>query len=94
MPTHPESPAAHAFSGGTLMRYVYMALTLLVTTLIVVFAFENLASVTVSFFSIRITMPLSLLILLVYVLGMFTGGFVVSLLRVLIQGASKRSKWI
>jgi lipopolysaccharide assembly protein A len=94
MPTYPESSTTNAFSGGTLMRYAYIALTILVTTLIFVFSFENLASVTVSFFSIRITMPLSLLILLVYVLGMFTGGFVVSLLRVLIQGASKRSKRI
>ena len=76
------------------MRYVYLALLIVLTSLVFLFKIQNLESVTVSFYSLSLTLPLSILILLVYVLGMLTGGFVVSHLRTWIQGASKRSKQV
>jgi hypothetical protein len=44
--------------------------------------------VTVSLFSLQATMPTSVLIILVYVLGMFTGGFVLAFLRLLTHEAT------
>jgi hypothetical protein len=38
-----------------------------------------------------ITLPLSLLVFLIYVLGMLTGGFMLSLLRSWARGATRRS---
>jgi uncharacterized integral membrane protein len=48
-------------------------------------------SVTVSLFSMSVTLPTSVMVLLVYVLGMFTGGFVLGLLRTWTNKATSRS---
>ncbi len=72
------------------MRYVYMALIVLVTAIVVTFKYQNLETVTVSFLSASITLPLSVFTLLIYFLGMFTGSFVVTLIRSWILGASQR----
>ena len=58
--------------------------------IVVLFKFQNLESATVSLFSMSITLPISVLVLLIYVLGMFTGGFVLSLLRSMARGATRR----
>lgn len=62
-------------------RYVYIALAIVLAAIVLLFKVQNFASVTVSLFSMQATMPTSVLILGVYVLGMFTGGFVLSFLR-------------
>lgn len=72
------------------MRYVYIALIVILAGIVVLFKVQNLESVTVSLFSTSVTMPVSLLVLLVYLLGMFTGGFVVQFLRKSIHGATYR----
>ena len=63
------------------MRFVYIGLITAFTALVLLFKFQNLETATVSLFSASITLPLSILIMLVYVLGMLTGGFVFALLR-------------
>ncbi len=63
------------------MRYVHIAIIVLLTFLVLSFKFQNLQSVTLQFFSLDMTMPVTLLIVLVYVLGMFTGGSLWSLLK-------------
>lgn len=63
------------------MRYVHMAIIVLLTLLVLSFKFQNLQSVTLQLFSLIMTMPVSLLVVLVYVLGMFTGGSLWSLLK-------------
>jgi uncharacterized integral membrane protein len=45
--------------------------------------------VTVSLLSARVTMPVSVLLLLTYVLGMLTGGFVMALVRTWVRGARR-----
>ena len=62
-------------------RYVYIALAIVLAAIVLLFKVQNLASVTVTLFSMQATMPTSVLILGVYVLGMFTGGFVLGFLR-------------
>ncbi len=63
------------------MRYVYITLIVLLSAVVLAFMAQNLESVTVSFFAIRITLPLALLVVLVYFLGMVTGGALLSLVR-------------
>jgi uncharacterized integral membrane protein len=73
------------------MRYLYIALIVLLTATVLVFMVQNLELVTVSFFAVRITLPLALLVVLVYVLGMVTGGAVLSLVRGWIAHARART---
>lgn len=69
------------------MRYVYITLIVLLSAVVLAFMAQNLESVTVSFFAIRITLPLALLVVLVYFLGMVTGGALLSLVRSWVAGA-------
>jgi putative membrane protein len=71
------------------MRFVYMGLIIVVTVVVLLFKVQNLTNVTISLFSMSATMPVSLLILGVYVLGMVTGGTVWSLLRGWFSGARR-----
>lgn len=71
------------------MRYLYIVLIILITALIIVFMVQNVGSVTVSFLTVSLTLPLSLLVLGIYFLGMLTGGMVISTLRQLIHRAKK-----
>ncbi len=71
------------------MRYIYITLMVVAMAIVLLFVVQNTPATTVSFFSASITLPLSILVLLTYVMGILTGGVVVSLLRGLISGASK-----
>ena len=73
------------------MRYVYMALIAAFTGFVILFKVQNFESATVSLFTMSVTLPLSMLVFLIYVLGMFTGGFVLALVRTWIRGARARS---
>jgi uncharacterized integral membrane protein len=73
------------------MRYVYMALIAIFAAIIILFKFQNLDTVTVSLFSASVAMPVSVLVLLIYVLGMLTGGLLLTLLRSWVRGATRRS---
>ena len=69
------------------MRYAYIALVVVLSAIVVLFKFQNLDTVTVSLFNASVTMPLSILVTLVYLFGPLTGGVVCSLLR----GSSRRA---
>jgi lipopolysaccharide assembly protein A len=71
------------------MRYVYIALVVAVTAIVALFKVQNLESATVSFLSASITLPVSVLVFAVYVLGMLSGGFVLALLRTWVHGAAQ-----
>ena len=71
------------------MRYIYMALIILITIVVVTFKVQNIQNVTVSLLSASLTLPFSLLIPGVYFLGMLTGGMVISSMRSLISKAKK-----
>jgi uncharacterized integral membrane protein len=73
------------------MRYVYMALIAALTAIVILFKFQNLEMVTVSLFAASVTMPVSVLVLLIYLLGMFTGGFLLALVRSWVHGATRRT---
>ena len=73
------------------MKYVYIALIVVLTGIVLLFKFQNLDMVTVSLFSASVTLPVSMLVVLVYIAGMFSGGFVLSVVRRFVRGATSGS---
>jgi len=71
------------------VRFVYIGLIVALTALVLLFKFQNLDAVTVSLFSASVTLPVSVLVVLIYLLGMLTGGCVLALLRTLVRRASQ-----
>jgi lipopolysaccharide assembly protein A len=63
------------------MRWVYLTIVVLFVAAILVFAFQNLGVVTMSFLGFGIRAPLAILAVIIYVLGAFTGGSLFALLR-------------
>ena len=72
------------------MRYVYMALIVVLAGIVVLFKVQNFDTATVTLFSMSFTMPVAVLVFVIYVLGMFTGGFMLQLVRSWIRGARGR----
>jgi uncharacterized integral membrane protein len=62
------------------MRWLYIALIALFTAVVLLFKVQNVDTVTVSLFTFSMTLPLALLIVGVYLLGMLTGSFLWQLL--------------
>jgi putative membrane protein len=69
------------------LRYVYIALIVLFTMLVLTFKVQNVESATLVLLSMRITLPVSIIVLLVYILGMLSGGFVLQLVRMWVRKA-------
>ena len=72
--------------GGT-MRWMYVAVVAILVLVTLIFALQNLQSVTVSFLRLQLSSPLAVLIIIVYVLGMATGGSAWALMRWALQGS-------
>ncbi len=72
------------------MRYVYATLIAVLIVVVVTFSLQNVSNVTIAFLTMSATLPLALLVLLVYVSGVFTGGFVLALLRSWVHGAKRK----
>jgi lipopolysaccharide assembly protein A len=73
------------------MRYVYMALIATFVAIVILFKVQNIDSVTVALFGATVTLPISMLVLLIYLLGALTGGSVLALMRTWVHGATRRS---
>jgi len=69
-------------------RYLAVALIVLFVAAVAAFTWQNLDLVTVSFLSMHLTLRLALLVVLVYVIGMFTGSMLWSLLRRAVRHAN------
>jgi uncharacterized integral membrane protein len=80
-----------AVEGEGAMRYLYIGLIVVFTALVLLFKFQNLETATVSLFSASITLPVSILVFGVYVLGMLTGGCLYALLKSWVRGARQSS---
>ncbi len=63
------------------MRWMHLAIIIALAAATLVFALQNLQTVTVAFLGLRITAPLAILIAVIYLLGMATGGSVWALMR-------------
>jgi putative membrane protein len=73
-----------------LMRWTYLAVIILFAAATIVFALQNLEIVTMSFLGFSASVPLALLVGVVYILGAATGGGLFALLRRSYEG-SRRS---
>ncbi len=74
------------------MRWVYLALLVVIVTMIVVFFAQNRESQTLAFFHYSITAPLYLFFVAVYLLGMWSGGTVVGFVKRAYQQATEQKK--
>ena len=74
-------------SRGTNMRWMYVAIIAVLALVTLIFALQNLQSVTISFLRLQLSAPLAVLILIIYVLGMATGGSAWALVRWAWQGS-------
>ncbi len=69
------------------MQRLYAMLVILFTALVIIFVFQNAETVTVRFLTASISLPRSVMLIVVYLLGMFTGGFVMNVIRRWMRGA-------
>jgi lipopolysaccharide assembly protein A len=72
------------------MRYVYMAVIVVLAAIVVLFKVQNFDTATVTLFSMSFTMPVSILVLAVYAMGVLTGGSFLALIRHVVRGAKAR----
>ncbi len=72
------------------MRWLYLIIIVLFVAATLLFAVQNLQVVTLSFLGFGASVPLALLVALVYVLGMATGGSLFALLRQSLAKAGRR----
>jgi lipopolysaccharide assembly protein A len=63
------------------MRWIYLAIIVLFAVAVLIFAFQNLETVTASFLGFSISAPVAMMIFVVYILGAVTGGSLFALLR-------------
>ena len=63
------------------MRWFHLAVIILFVAVILIFAFQNLDTVTVSFLGFSARAPLAVVIPIIYLLGAATGGSLIALLR-------------
>nr|WP_208760561.1 LapA family protein [Yersinia mollaretii] len=64
---------------------------MLIVTLTTLFAFQNSGAVNLSLLFTQITLPISVLIVLIYFLGMFTGGLLITLIRALVRNLAQKT---
>ena len=62
------------------MRWLQLAVIILLVAVIAIFAVQNFQSVAVSFISFKISSPMAIFIAMIYVLGMATGSSLWSLI--------------
>jgi len=63
------------------MRWLYLAIIVLFAAATLIFAVQNLESVTVSFLGFSVSARMAVLVFVVYILGAATGGSLFALLR-------------
>jgi len=71
------------------MRWIYLMIIVLFVGVVLVFAFQNLESVTVSFLGFSFGARVAMLVFVVYVLGAATGGSLLAMLRRSYEGARR-----
>jgi putative membrane protein len=74
------------------MRWLHTTVIVVLIAGILIFAVQNLQSITVSFLNLKVSAPLAVLFALVYMLGMVTGGSSLALIRWAMDSSNK-SGW-
>ena len=71
------------------MRWLYLAIVLVFVAALIIFVFQNTQSVGISFLALGATLPLAVLVFVVYVLGALSGGSLYALLRRSVAGSRR-----
>jgi lipopolysaccharide assembly protein A len=71
------------------VRWLYLAIVIVFVAALIIFVFQNTQSVGVSFVTLGVTVPLAVLVFIVYVLGALTGGSLYALLRRSLAGSRR-----
>ncbi len=71
------------------MRWLYLAIVVVFVAALIIFVFQNTESVSVSFLTGAISLPIALVVFVVYVLGAMTGGSLYALLRRSVAGSRR-----
>ena len=71
------------------MRWLFLTIISLLTIVTVVFAVQNMEVVSVDFLWFGVRLPLAILIVAVYIIGMATGGGVWALIRRSVKGVRR-----
>jgi putative membrane protein len=71
------------------MRWLYMAVVAAIAAATLIFAVQNLQHVTISFLGLSMSAPLAILVVVIYLLGMATGGSVWALMRWAVEGSRR-----
>jgi len=71
------------------MRWIHLAVIALFVVVTLIFAIENFEIVTMSFLGFSARVPLALLVVIIYVVGMVTGSSLLALLRRSVQGVRR-----
>jgi uncharacterized integral membrane protein len=77
--------------GGFLLRWVYLAIVIVFVAALIIFVFQNTQSVNIAFLALGVTLPLAVLVFVVYVLGALSGGSLYALLRRSVAGSRRGS---
>lgn len=72
------------------MRVIKKIFLAIFVILIIIFAVQNSNTITIEMFNWSVTLPLSILVILVYILGMTTGGIFFSVIKNLMDPAHKK----
>lgn len=72
------------------MRVIKKIVLALFVILIIIFAVQNSNTITIEMFNWSVTLPLSILVILVYILGMTTGGILFSVIKNLMEPEPKK----
>jgi putative membrane protein len=67
------------------MKFIYIALIVVVTVAMLLFKFPTVEMVTLTFLSMATTLPLATVVIIVYIMGMVTGGALLALLRSMLR---------
>jgi uncharacterized integral membrane protein len=68
------------------VRWFYLAIVVVFVAALIIFVFQNTQSVGISFLALSVTLPLAVLVFVVYVLGALSGGSLYALLRRSVAG--------
>jgi lipopolysaccharide assembly protein A len=69
------------------MRWINLAVIVIFGVALLIFAAQNFQTVTVYFLTFKISAPHAVLIVVIYLLGMVTGGGLGTLIRQAFEGA-------
>ncbi len=75
--------------GESAMRWFHLTVVIVFVAALVIFALQNFETITISFMRSSLQLPMAVLVVLAYLLGMATGGSVWALLRYSLQGSRR-----